>query len=57
MQAKQVNILLSGEDVAALDKLRRGEPDMPNRTAYARRLLKAALEQKTRKGANRANKN
>ena len=52
-----VMIRLDAEAVAQLDKLRRGEPDMPNRTAYARRLLKAALEQKTRKGANRANKN
>lgn len=50
MQAKQVNILLSGEDVAALDKLRRKEPDIPSRTAYARKLLRKALEQKIRGG-------
>lgn len=57
MQARQVNIILSGEEVAALDKLRRGEPDMPSRTAYARRLLKMALEQRKRKGTGRADKN
>ena len=48
-KTERFEMRLAVQDLAALDKLRKDEPDLPPRSEMVRRLIERASERKSRK--------